>query len=159
MASPPGEDFIGTVTALGPDSIRLAVDRSESLSPDTVLSVPLNQVNRVAVSRGTGSRGSTGLLIGWLTGALGGVVFGVATADYECRTGIFYQNGFRRETRCTGQRPAQRALIVGLLSGLGGSAVGLGIGSMIRVERWERVRLALLPQAKGTFSLSGSVTF
>ena len=157
--APPGNYVVGTVTAIETDRVRLAVERAGSLVADTSLSVPLNLVNQIAISRGRSNRADVGFVLGAVAGLATGAALGAITADYRCQEGIFFENGFRFEERCTGQPPLERAVIFGAVSSVIGGAAGLGIGFILRVERWAWVDVSLVPRPEGAFTLSGGMKF
>ncbi len=158
-APPRGHDFVGTLTALGPEDITLAVESSDGPFADSTLTLPLDRVDHLAVSRGIGSRATAGFTIGAFASMWVGAVVGAVTASHECRDRTVFRDGrFKRAKICTGQPPVERAAIFGVISSIAGGAIGFVIGSTIQSERWETIRITLGPQAAGV-AVSGSVTF
>ena len=118
----------------------------------TPLTIPLVHVIRLEMSQGRKSNSLKGLVIGSVSGAVLGAVAGLVVGQ---------ENG---DNPCGGGRPAECAAIGALAVGATGALVGLGIGALIKTERWERVRtdqLRVQPVTTpdGRFGLAASVRF
>jgi hypothetical protein len=108
----------------------------------TELVVPLDSVTRLDVPRRR-SNVAWGTGIGLLVGAAAGIIIGTRgepEVDYD--------------PRWTG----------GIAGGIWGTLLGLGIGLLIRTDRWEEVpldklRVSVAPQRDGRFGLGLSVSF
>ena len=111
------------------------------------LSVPLDLVARLEVSRGEKTNVGKGQRIGLLLGGIVGWVIGHASRDPQCAPMcIFYD-------------------VAGLtFGGLGGLVAGTLIGGSIKTDHWQdvpldRLRVSLAPQPDGRFGLRLSVRF
>ena len=125
----------------------VAVQR-DSLTVDT-LTVARASITRLEVQRGRKTNARKGAWIGALSLGLAGVGLGIAgCADYDCDGDEW-------------------SAVIGVLGGvgaLGGGLIGLGVGALIKTERWEevpldRLRVSFAPQRDGRFGLGLSVRF
>ncbi len=118
------------------------------------LSVPVNLVTRLDLSRGRKTNTGKGAGIGFLLGGLVGAV--IVYASYEECVGGF---------ACLGDLgPGVNVVAGGVIGGLGGLVTGAFIGLAIQTDRWrevplDRVRVSLGPQRDGRFGLGASVRF
>ena len=153
----------GTI-CLGPSPRRRSVGtflawKADSLviqSNGDTLSVPVNLVTRLDVSRGRNTNTGEGAGIGFLLGAVVGAVIGLASYE-ECES----QGAFS----CLGpDGPEIYALAGAIIGGLGGLVAGALIGSATETDRWQevpldRLRVSLGPQRDGRFGFGASVRF
>jgi hypothetical protein len=117
----PGRQWVtGSLLELQGDSVRLLTSRPRIDS----LALALNSVTALERSQGVRSRTGKGALIGLGTGALAGLVLGIAT--YEPCTGFCVLDLDQAETGALG------ALFLGLL----GTGVGMLVGATVREDRW-----------------------
>lgn len=115
------ERFEGTLAAIEADSRMLEVQ-----AEDTMVTLPIDSLTRLEVSRGKGSR-AAGLVAGAALGALLGVVVG-STVGEDCPPEGLVPCADRGDT----------ALIGGLLGG----AIGAGLGYRLNGgTRWEPLSL------------------
>ena len=136
------EGSVGTVLALRPDTI--VVDRGETL----VLSI--STLTRLEVSRGQKSGAGTGGIVGLVTGAAFGAMIGIASADTDCDWLFSHECDINKELES-----AALATVGGAIVGYG---VGVLLGSIVKVDRWEevplsRLRVRLAPGRGGGFSV------
>ncbi len=128
---------VGTLTAVSPDTLQIALDSGAAL-----VAVPFTAVRSLAVSvgqRSAGSRFQHGAGYGFLIGALGGVFIGFASGDDP-------QNTFIRFT--AGEKAALAGIGLGGVGALLGGLVGLGSDADIwREADPSPVRLTLAPGA------------
>ncbi len=115
------------------------------------LSVPVDRVTRLDVSRGRKTNTGKGAEIGFLLGGVVGAVIGYAS--YE-------------ECACLGGGVGPETLAVAGagIGALGGLVAGALIGSSTKTDRWrevplDRVRVSLGPQRDGRFGFGASVRF
>ncbi len=117
------------------------------------LSVPVDLVTTLDVSRGRKSNAATGAGIGLVVGMVTGAVLGYASFE-ECVSFCIASVDGRGET----------AIVGAVLLGLGGIVVGAVTGAFIKTDRWEevpldRLRLQVAPQRDGRFGLGLSMRF
>ena len=145
----PRQRSVGTFLAWKADSLVVQ-------SNGDTLSVPVNLVTRLDVSRGRNTNTTEGAGIGFLLGGFVGAVIGLTSYE-KCES----QGAFS----CIGPGgPEIYALGAAVIGGLGGVVVGALIGSAIESERWEevpldRLRVSLGPQRDGRFGFGASVRF
>lgn len=117
---------IGTVAALGADTILVAVEGGAN-----ALALPLSDVKKLEVYRGTKSQAGRGAGIGFLVGA------GMGTLLGALGSGMCGMEG-DPEPGCV----AGFTIGAALLGGGVGLLLGVGIGAASgRTDRWETVRL------------------
>ncbi len=113
-------ELIGGVQSVGPDTLVVRyVDGGASMAT----AIPLAYVTRLEVSRGQRSHWVRGLVIGLAAGATTGVILG-ATSEGDW---LFSKSDLA----------LMGAVVMAPIGGL----VGLGIGALMRTERWETVSL------------------
>ena len=127
------------------------VDTLVVQSNGDTLSVRVNLVTRLDVSRGrktnTGKGAGIGVLLGGVVGAL------IGYASYEECVHCFFD-----------LRPETLAAAGAVIGGLGGLAAGALIGSAIETDRWMEMplasmRVSVAPQRDGRFGFGASVRF
>ena len=120
------------------------------------LSVPVDRVTRLDLSRGRKTNTGMGAGIGFFVGGLVGAGIGYASYEECVPQGWF---------SCIGDfGPETLAFAGALIGGLGGLVTGAFIGLAIQTDRWrevplDRVRVSLGPQRDGRFGLGASVRF
>ncbi len=129
------------------DASRLRVQADDQASPMTI---SLADMTRLEVSQGRKSNALKGLGIGALIGAPIGVALGVAVSSESGDNQCYHNAG------CIA--------IGGAAVGVVGALVGLGIGALLKSERWEevpldRLRVNIVPLRDGRFALGLSVAF
>ena len=133
---PPGTYFVGNVVRVGNDSIQVAVEDYVS-AEDSMLTVPLNLVDYLAVPVGYKNRAGLGAVIGAAVGILGGTGLGVTVGDTrECAL-VTTTNGVLPIGPCTGSSAERKGIIGGIIGGVVGTGLGFGIGSIVKVFTWE----------------------
>jgi hypothetical protein len=135
------EGSVGTVMALRPDTI--VVDRGETL----VLAI--STLTRLEVSRGQKSRAGTGGIVGLVGGAAVGVLIGTASIDADCEI---------LSPDCDVNKNLESFALAAVAGGVVGYGVGVLLGSIVKVDRWEEVplswlRVRLAPGRRGGFSV------
>ena len=111
------------------------------------LSVPVDLMARLEVSRGGKTNAGKGAGIGLLLGGVAGWVIGHVSRDPECAPYCIYYD------------------VAGVMfGGLGGLVAGALIGRLIKTDRWvdvplDRLGVSLGPQRDGRFGLGASVRF
>lgn len=138
--------FVGTVEALNPDALVLGLEHR-----DSSLAILFASITRLEVSVGQKSRARQGAAIGFFAG----IGLGLAMAA-----------AFAEDTRETGPTTENLAVALGLFAaGTGlGALAGYGIGSGIKVERWEtvpldQIRVTLMPYEGLGLTVSATVAF
>ena len=119
--------IFGTVDRATPDTLVL-----RSVTPagdDTVLAIPVSAITRLQVSTGTHRNAGKGLLIGLLSGGLGGAALGALSCGGQSDWG-----------------PGACAAVLGILGAGGGAVVGLIIGAVSRTDTWTDVPLGAGPR-------------
>ncbi len=116
----------GTVVAVSPETLTLAVEGLVGETWDPRLEIPVESVTGLELSRGKYSRLGKGALIGGLIG--GGLGFGLGVAA-AAESGGFYDPG------------AEAIPMAAALLGVMGAGVGGVIGLLSPGERWEEVPL------------------
>ena len=121
----------------------------DSLTVDT-LTVARASITRLEVQRGRKTNARTGAWIGALSLGLAGVGLGI---------GVCVQR-----IECEGDEWSAVIGVLGGVGALGGGLIGLGVGALIKTERWEevpldRLRVSFAPQRAGRFGLGLSVRF
>ena len=145
----PHRQSVGTFLAWKADTLVVQ-------SNGDTLSVPVNLVTRLDVSRGRKTNTGEGAGIGFLLGGFVGAVIGLTSYE-KCES----QGAFS----CIGPGgPEIYALGAAVIGGLGGVVVGALIGSAIETDRWQevplhRLRVSLGPQRDGRFGFGTSVRF
>ncbi len=145
----PRQRSVGTFLAWKADSLVVQ-------SNGDTLSVPVNLVTRLDVSRGRKTNTGKGAGIGFLLGGVVGAVIGLASYE-ECES----QGAFS----CIGDLgPGVNALGGAIIGGLVGLVAGVLIGSATETDRWQevpldRLRLSLGPQRDCRFGFRASVRF
>ncbi len=150
----PRQRSVGTFLAWKADSLVMET------KGDT-LSVPVNLVTRLDVSRGRKSFGAGRVgIIGGLVGAASGAIIGAAS--YEERQPcvlfcLFQDPEFSRTA-------ADAAVLGAAFGAVVGYAIGRLLGSAIKTERWQevpldRLRVSFGPQRDGRVGLGLSVSF
>lgn len=114
----PVVESIGIVEGLTRDSVRLDTDLG-------VRRVALSPTVRLEISRGIHANTGRGAWMGALIGGFGLGVVGAFSCD---GTSI---HPFDTPSGC--------ALVGAVLGGAGGALIGLGVGALIKTERWEEV--------------------
>ena len=131
------DPFIGTVVSMDADTLVLDLAGRNASLP-----VPVASVTSLDVSQGTTSRVISGVLIGGVIGLVVGTVVASTKQNEAC--GDYEGSWF--------------CMSPWILAGIGGPAagalLGAGIGSQIKVERWEtvpldRIRIGLTPRGGG----------
>ena len=135
-------------TSVEADATRIRVQADDQAAPMTI---SLTDVTRLEVSQGRKSNALKGLGIGALIGAPIGAVLGVLASEGS------------GENLCTGTTVACAAVGAAAV-GVAGALVGLGVGALIKSERWEevpldRLRVNIVPLRDGRFALGLSVAF
>jgi hypothetical protein len=128
----------GTVAALARDTLWLAPGQAE----DTIVT-PLGAIKRLEFSDGRRSAGAGALLGGAAGLALGSIAALVVTVADGCLSGSYSPSSPPSTGRCP-----SAGTVWGMT--LAGGAVGAGIGTVVRGERWvpfplERVRASIAP--------------
>ncbi len=160
----PRQRSVGTFLAWKADSLVVQ-------SNGDTLSVPVNLVTRLDVSRGRKSFGAgRGGIIGGLVGAASGAIIGAASYEepeepQPCVPRDFLDCLLRgprgdRISRTAADAAVQWAVVGAVV----GYAIGRLLGSAIKTERWEevpldRLRVNLGPQRDGRYGLGASVGF
>ena len=117
-AGSPMVESIGIVQDLTPDSIRLDRDRG-------VRTAALSPTVRLEISRGVRANTGRGAWIGALIGGLGMGTLGALSCDGRGNIVSFSSSDCAKGGA--------------LLGGAAGALLGLGIGALVRTERWEEV--------------------
>ncbi len=131
---------VGTFLAWKSDTLVFQSNR------DT-LSVPVDLMARLEVSRGEKTIPGRGAVIGLLLGGVAGAVIGHASRDPQCEPWCIYYD------------------VAGVMfGGLGGAVAGALIGSLIKTDRWVEVsldwlRVSMTPRRDGRFGFGASVRF
>ena len=139
-----GKRITGTVFSSVGDTITLTVKGQTD-----PLVVPVTSVNRLEVAKGKKSKIGTGAVVGLFAGAsIGAIVgyFGTCTDQQACEL-----DGSVGETKA-----AYTIIGAGVLGGIG-LLLGTGIGSAIKVDRWEEVPLKHLGTGQRLQNKSGLV--
>ena len=144
------EHRVGTFVAWKADTLVVQ-------SNGDTLSVPVNLVTRLDVSRGRKTNTAKGAGIGFLLGGLVGAVIVYASYEECVPQGLF---------SCIGPNygPGAYALVGGVIGGFGGLVAGALIGSATNTDRWEEVpldqlRVSFGPQPDGRMALGLLVRF
>lgn len=143
------DPLVGTLVALGADTCVLEVkSRAEPLA------LPLASVTKLEVSRERRSKAGIGATVGFIGGALAGAVIAIASLDEEC--GVLSPD-------CDLNEDLESIAPAAVLGGLAGIGVGVLVGSVLKVDRWEevpldRLRVSIMPQRHG-LSVGVSVKF
>lgn len=114
----PSVESIGIVEGLTRDSVRLDTDLG-------VRRVALSSTVRLEISRGIHANTGRGAWMGALIGGVGLGVVGALSCDGKSIHPL--------------DTPSACALGGALLGGAGGALIGLGVGALIKTERWEEV--------------------
>ncbi len=136
-------------TSVEADATRIRVQADDQASPMTI---SLADMTRLEVSQGRKSNALKGLLIGSIVGVSTGAILGLAASLAESYDNPCADN----EVEC---------VAVGAAAfGVTGALVGLGIGALLKSERWEevpldRLRVNIVPHRDGRFALGLSVAF
>ncbi len=151
---------VGTVVALRADTLVLAPQNGRGL-----LALPLESVQRLEVSRGRSSVGSTVMKhagIGLLVGAASGALAGPYVLSSAC---ITPEKDLDAHWQCFDDlADGEARLKATVLFGIAGTAIGAVVGAIVGRERWEKVaqdqvRVSFAPQRDGSFALRTSVRF
>ena len=144
-----GATHVGLVTALSSGALELQDEEGSQR-----FSVPLASVTRLDVSRGLKSNTGKGAGVGFLAGAVTGVLIGFSLGDDPP---LFSDDPFPFSAEV-------KAAVGFFLGGGGGAIIGALIGKDIHSDRWvevplDRLRVSFAPHRDGRFALGFSVRF
>ncbi|UCD23432.1 MAG: hypothetical protein JSW51_10325 [Gemmatimonadota bacterium] len=134
--------YLATLTDPGACQVRLE-GRLEAIRSDTLIvstngaapeRIPIEDIVRVEVRRGTKSHAREGLLIGALSGTLLGALYGAMTYEPCAPSGTGMLSGL--ECLMAPESAGEAAVWGGMAGGLLGGAVGALIGLMVRTDKW-----------------------
>jgi len=129
---------------------RFRVDAHGRRHKDTLVTdTPVAAVTRLAMHRGQRSAWASGLVYGFMGGALMGGVLGLASGDDP--PGWF--------SMTAGEKAGAGVVVFGVLGGVG----GLVIGALTKSDKWEhvpldRLRVSVVPTRRG-FGLGARIAF
>ena len=125
-AAAPDHSLVGTLGTWDGESLGLV---NPGLQPQTIR---LSELARLEISRGRRGNAKTGMWIGALVGLVGGLIAANQLDEPEVN--------FRTEGMPEGD--GIRQFGIGLAGAALGTALGAGVGALIRTEKWEEVPLA-----------------
>lgn len=140
--------LVGTVIALNPTTLELKLKWRT-----TPVEVPRASLSSLEVRRGTKSM----LVQGAFVGAFVGVLAVALTAEPDQEPGCAF---CAQAAWDFGPSKETQMVIVGIL----GAGVGMTIGKLIRVDKWQKVpleqmRVAVVPYGPSGYKLSASLSF